>query len=69
MVVAHKSSSDEIGILRKVFEKYASRDGTIGFEGFRTAMNGISDEEAFFVFDEMVSRLLVGDIHQDWNEF
>jgi len=60
MVVAHKSSSDDIGILRKLFEKYASNDGSIGFEHFREAMSGHSDKESRVVFDAMVSKSLVG---------
>ena len=60
MVVAHKSSSDEIGILRKLFEKYASPDGSIWFEDFREAMSGHSDEDLRFMFDAMVSQVAVG---------
>ena len=59
MVVAHKSSSEEIGILRKLFNKYDSRhDGSIWFEDFCEAMSGCahSNEDLRFVFDAMVSR-------------
>lgn len=54
MVVAHKSSSEEIGILRKVFKKYDLRsDGSIWFEDFCKAMGGLghSDEELRSLFD------------------
>jgi len=57
MVVAHKSSSEEIGILRKLFKKYDSRhDGSIWFEDFCVAMSGHSIEDLRFIFDAMVSR-------------
>lgn len=59
MVVAHKSSSEEIGILRKMFQKYDSRhDGSIWFEDFCQAMTGCgrSDEDLRAVFDAMVSH-------------
>ena len=58
MVVAHKSSSEEIGILRKLFQKYDVRhDGSIWFEEFQKAMIGLgqSGEELRAVFDAMVS--------------
>ena len=62
MVVAHKSSSDEIGVLRKLFEKYASSDGTIGFEDFRQAMSGHSDEDLRVIFEAMVSHVVAGSL-------
>jgi calcium-dependent protein kinase len=47
MVVAHKSSSEEIGILRKVFQRYDSRrDGSISFEEFCEAMQGFGHSAA-----------------------
>jgi len=63
MVIAHKSSSDEIGILRKLFEKYDSRhDGSIWFDAFCESMSGsgLSEEDLHSIFDAMVSsfRLL-----------
>lgn len=64
MVVAHKSSSEDIGILRKLFEKYASHDGSIWFEHFREAIRGHSDEDLRVVFDAMVSEVFVGGL--DW---
>ena len=66
MVVAHKSSSEEIGILRKIFRKYDSRhDGSIWFEEFCEAMCGssLSDEELRVIFDAMVSTCL---LYQWW---
>lgn len=57
MVVAHKSSTEEIGILRKLFQKYDSRhDGSIWFEEFCQAMQGSgqSQEELRAIFDAMV---------------
>jgi calcium-dependent protein kinase len=42
MVVAHKSSSEEIGILRKLFKKFDSRlCGSISFENFCECMTGV----------------------------
>lgn len=58
MVVAHKSSSEDIGVLRKLFQKYDSRnDGSIWFDDFCEAMGGCgrSNEELRSVFDAMVS--------------
>jgi len=54
MVVAHKSSSEEIGILRKVFQKYdTTRDGCICYEDFCNALSefGHSDEDLKEMFD------------------
>lgn len=59
MVIAHKSSSEEIGLLRKLFKKYDSRhDGSIWFEEFCEAMSGCghSNEDLRVIFDAMVSR-------------
>lgn len=58
MVVAHKSNSEEIGILRKVFEKYDSRrDGSISYEEFCLALrdSGHSEEDLLDMFDAVVS--------------
>jgi len=54
MVIAHKSTSKEIGILRKVFEKYDTRrDGMIRFEEFKKGFSqyGFSDEEVSRLFE------------------
>uniref|UniRef100_A0A7S1GID9 Calmodulin n=1 Tax=Cyclophora tenuis TaxID=216820 RepID=A0A7S1GID9_CYCTE len=54
MVVAHKSTSEEIGILRKVFQKYDSRgDGYIRFTDFKKALKpyGLSTAEMREMFD------------------
>jgi serine/threonine protein kinase len=59
MVVAHKSSSEEIGILREVFKQYDSRhDGSIWFDEFCEQMTGSghSSEDLRFIFNAMVSR-------------
>ena len=58
MVVAHRSSSDEIGILRKVFQKYDSRrDGSITFGEFCRALEefGHSEEDLERMFQAVVS--------------
>lgn len=60
MVVAHKSSSEEIGILRKVFQKYDSRrDGSISYDEFCGALRdfGHSDEDLQDMFEAVVSSL------------
>ena len=68
MVVAHKSSSDEIGVLRKLFEKYASHAGSISFERFRQVMSEHSDQEELrLVFDAMVSQVFVMGVCIGWN--
>lgn len=59
MVVAHKSSNEELGILRRLFKKYDSRhDGSIWFEDFCKIMDGRghSEEALRLMFDAMVSR-------------
>jgi Ca2+-binding EF-hand superfamily protein len=58
MVVAHKSSSEEIGILRKLFQKYDSRrDGVISYEEFCGALadSGQSKEDLRDMFEAVVS--------------
>ena len=60
MVVAHKSSSEEIGILRKVFQKYDSRrDGSISYEEFCEALQdfGHSEEDLQDMFEAVVSLI------------
>jgi calcium-dependent protein kinase len=57
MVIAHKSTSDEIGILRKIFEKYdTSRDGCLDMDEFQAAIAdcGFSSEHAQSIFDAVV---------------
>jgi Ca2+-binding EF-hand superfamily protein len=54
MVVAHKSTSAEIGILRKVFKEYDKRGcGQLTYEEFKAALNeaGYTDDEYRQVFD------------------
>lgn len=59
MVVAHKSSTQEIGILRKVFQKYdTKKDGQLSYEEFKAAMHdaGFGDEDYQRMFDSVVGR-------------
>jgi Ca2+-binding EF-hand superfamily protein len=55
MIVAHRSTCEEIGILRKVFQKYASNNnnGCISYEEFRDAWkeSGLPPEDTKSVFD------------------
>jgi calcium-dependent protein kinase len=58
MVVAHKSTSDEIGILRKAFQKYDKlHTGQVGYDQFKSAMchAGMSDIDMKKIFDAVVS--------------
>ena len=58
MVVAHKSSSQEIGVLRKLFIKYdIGHHGDIAFEDFCESMKaaGHSTEKLNYIFNAMVS--------------
>lgn len=60
MVVAHKSSTEEIGILRKVFQKYdKKRDGSIGYEDFCSALSefGHSEEDLREMFEAVVCNV------------
>lgn len=57
MVIAHKSTSDEIGILRKIFEKYdTQRDGYLDPSEFQAAIAdcGFSPEHSLEIFDAVV---------------
>jgi serine/threonine protein kinase len=57
LVVAHKSSSQEIGILRKVFQKYDTRrDGQLSFEEFKAALEDAGYKGSDFqqIFDAVV---------------
>jgi serine/threonine protein kinase len=59
MVIAHKSTSDEIGFLRRVFDKYdTTNDGVIAFTEFRDALHDYdySEEELTSMFEGIVSR-------------
>lgn len=54
MVIAHKSTSAEIGVLRKIFQRYdTQKDGTIGLPQFREALSkyGYPDEEVAQMFE------------------
>ena len=57
-VIAHKSSTDEILQLRKVFDQYdKSNDGIIEFDEFKEALKqtNYSEEEIQDLFDSIVS--------------
>ena len=56
MVVAHKSSTTEIGILRKIFQKYdTKRDGQLSYEEFRAALidAGYGEQECEELFNSV----------------
>eukprot|EP00542_Grammatophora_oceanica_P010432 CAMPEP_0194032256 /NCGR_PEP_ID=MMETSP0009_2-20130614/5237_1 /TAXON_ID=210454 /ORGANISM="Grammatophora oceanica, Strain CCMP 410" /LENGTH=706 /DNA_ID=CAMNT_0038672641 /DNA_START=11 /DNA_END=2131 /DNA_ORIENTATION=+ len=56
MVIAHRSSSTEIGVLRKVFERFdKSRDGIITFQELQEGLSqyGLSQEQLARLFDEL----------------
>jgi len=61
MVVAHRSTCEEIGILRKVFQKYASKDrnGCISYKEFNCAWqeSGLPPEDTRAIFDSVVSTI------------
>lgn len=53
MVIAHKSTSEEIGILRKIFEQYdTKRKGVLTFDEFKAAFHsvGYSEKESRRIF-------------------
>ena len=59
LVIANKSTSDEIGILRKVFEEYdTDNSGVISLDEFKAALQiyGYSDDELEDMFEGMVSE-------------
>lgn len=54
MVIAHKSTNEEIGVLRKVFDHYdTDRSGVLNYDAFKGALNdaGFSEEEYRDIFD------------------
>ena len=59
MVIAHRSTCEQIGILRKVFQKYASKDkgGCISYPDFDAAWkeSGMPEEDTKAIFDAVVS--------------
>lgn len=58
MVIAHKSTSEEIGILRKLFQHYdTDKTGCLSFDEFKAAMeqHGHSEEEVEEMFEAVVS--------------
>lgn len=57
MVIAHKSTSEEIGILRKLFQQYdTKKDGQLSFEEFKAAIQeaGYSEQDYRSIFDAVV---------------
>lgn len=57
MVIAHKSTTEEIGILRKLFQKYdTEKNGVLSFDEFKQAMStkGYSEDEMQDLFDAVV---------------
>jgi calcium-dependent protein kinase len=65
MVVAHKSTSAEIGILRKVFQQYDKRGaGQLTYEEFEAAMKeaGYEGDDYEKIFEAMVCVSLSGQI-------
>ena len=57
MVVAHKSTSDDIGILRKVFEQYDTPgNGHLDYDEFKAAVSelGLHDENCHELFESIV---------------
>lgn len=58
MVIAHKSTSAEIGILRKIFYQYdTERDGMLSYDEFKSAMKevGLSEDDYRTIFNSVVS--------------
>jgi len=54
MIVSHKSTTSEIGILRKVFQKYdTKKDGQLSYEEFKAALKdaGYSEDQYRSIFD------------------
>jgi Ca2+-binding EF-hand superfamily protein len=57
MLIAHKSTAEDIGFLRKLFHEYdTDNSGALDFEEFKQAMSsfGYSDEEVEIMFDAAV---------------
>ena len=57
MVVAHKSNTEEIGILRKVFQSYdTNKSGDITYQEFVDALSstGFTEEQLRPIFDAVV---------------
>lgn len=62
MVIAHKSTTEDIGILRKLFQQYdTEKNGVLSFDEFKHAMatHGYSENEMQEMFDAAVSSCTV----------
>ena len=62
MIIAHKSTAEEIGILRKVFQRFdTKKKGQIVFEEFKLgfAEYDFSDEELAHLFKGIVSTAVL----------
>jgi Ca2+-binding EF-hand superfamily protein len=62
MVVAHKSTSEELGYLRKMFKRFdSSNDGAVTLDEFKKALEDYeyTDEEIEAIFKGMVSLHLM----------
>ena len=60
MIVAHKSTSAQIGILRKVFQKYdTDHSGQLSYEEFKAAIAdaGYAEDDYRNIFDAVVSAM------------
>jgi calcium-dependent protein kinase len=59
MIIAHKSTSDEIGILRKMFQKYdIDGSGSLSYDEFKNAIDDAdySEGDCRKIFDALVRR-------------
>jgi len=62
MVIAHRSTSEEIGILRKLFQKYDTTGrGHVTYDEFKAAISsaGFSEDAAREIFDALVCIFVV----------
>ena len=60
-VIAHKSTSAEIGILRKIFQQYDTEGkGHLNYEQFKAAISDASFQEEDYrrIFDAVVRKVL-----------
>lgn len=67
MVIAHKSTVDEIGMLRKIFYKYdTAGNGQLSYQEFRAAVADarFTDQECSRIFKALVRTLLLAFIRE-----